>query len=480
MPIDLKKNAYVMMDAINAEDIADFPDANLAESLQRLPGVALDRDNGEGRGITVRGLGSDFTRVRLNGLETLSTAAASDSGTSPNRGRGFDFNVFASDLFTSLEVHQDGLGIADEGSLGATVDLVTGKPLDYKGTQARASRWKTRITKTAARTTRALPRLYADQWFDNTRRRFVFGRLQRTHFGGRSLQAAGRPVRLRISQFDLCGHTADSARAASPPPTAPRWRGTTATNGVHESGGDRRAVGLGSRRVRGAVSGCSTATPGRFNNSLVRIPALINIEQQDLQQERLGLTGAIQWKPNENTSIGLDMVYSKFDQKSDVNQIQSVGLNRNNTNANFNSRESDGAESPQRAYYQTCASQTALPFREAIDCGGSEAMPGGVFAGLGHHELQHQSEQSRYLRLLQQPAVAGYSGASTGNGMFFRDRIVGRPGVDVLAAHVSRGGKCRLSGAAQCGLALGHRFVVLHDASSSRLRSAGNRTSAIS
>ena len=108
--IDIKKNASVMMDAINAEDIADFPDANLAESLQRLPGVALDRDNGEGRGITVRGLGSDFTRVRLNGLETLSTAAASDSGTAPNRGRGFDFNVFASDLFSSLEVTQDRLG----------------------------------------------------------------------------------------------------------------------------------------------------------------------------------------------------------------------------------------------------------------------------------------------------------------------------------------------------------------------------------
>src|ERR1700754_1176014 len=93
--IEQKKNADVMMDAINAEDIADFPDANLAESLQRLPGVALDRDNGEGRGITVRGLGSDFTRVRLNGLETLSTAGSNDSGTSPNRSRGFDFNTFA-------------------------------------------------------------------------------------------------------------------------------------------------------------------------------------------------------------------------------------------------------------------------------------------------------------------------------------------------------------------------------------------------
>src|SRR5215510_9575682 len=130
--IDVKKNADVMMDAINAEDIAHFPDANLAESLQRLPGISLDRDNGEGRQITVRGLGSDFTRVRLNGLETLSTGAANDSGTSPNRGRGFDFNIFASDLFSSLEVTKTASASADEGSLGATVDLVTGKPLDYK------------------------------------------------------------------------------------------------------------------------------------------------------------------------------------------------------------------------------------------------------------------------------------------------------------------------------------------------------------
>src|SRR5688572_21544815 len=104
--IEVKRNSDVMMDAINAEDIADFPDANLAESLQRLPGIALDRENGEGKQITVRGLGSDFTRIRLNGLETLSTGAASDSGAAPNRSRGFDFNVFASDLFSSLQVRK--------------------------------------------------------------------------------------------------------------------------------------------------------------------------------------------------------------------------------------------------------------------------------------------------------------------------------------------------------------------------------------
>src|SRR5690242_1645493 len=137
--VEEKREADVMLDAINAEDIANFPDANLAESIQRLPGVSINRENGEGRDITVRGLGSDFTRVRLNGLETLSTTAASDSGTSPNRGRGFDFNVFASDLFSSLEVTKTASASIDEGSLGATVDLVTGKPLDYKGTKVALS-----------------------------------------------------------------------------------------------------------------------------------------------------------------------------------------------------------------------------------------------------------------------------------------------------------------------------------------------------
>jgi iron complex outermembrane receptor protein len=63
-----KRQDNSIVDVIVAEDIADFPDQNLAESLQRIPGVSIDRDAGEGRQITVRGLGPDFTRVRLNQL----------------------------------------------------------------------------------------------------------------------------------------------------------------------------------------------------------------------------------------------------------------------------------------------------------------------------------------------------------------------------------------------------------------------------
>ena len=80
--LNVKRDSVAAVDAIVAEDIAKFPDQNLAESLQRIPGIAIQRDGGEGRAITVRGLGSQFTRVRVNGLETLTT---SHDGACPNR-----------------------------------------------------------------------------------------------------------------------------------------------------------------------------------------------------------------------------------------------------------------------------------------------------------------------------------------------------------------------------------------------------------
>lgn len=128
--LDQKRDAVGSKDTILAEDIADFPDLNLAESLQRIPGVAITRDAGEGRNIAVRGLGSQFTRVRINGLEAISTTGGTDSSGGANRDRTFDFNTFASELFSNLTVHKTMAADLDEGSLGATVDLGTGRPLD--------------------------------------------------------------------------------------------------------------------------------------------------------------------------------------------------------------------------------------------------------------------------------------------------------------------------------------------------------------
>ena len=127
--LNLKRTSVGAVDAIVAEDIAKFPDQNLAESLQRIPGISIQRDAGEGRAITVRGLGAQFTRVRVNGLETIAT---STDGAASNRDRSFDFNVFASELFSSIVVHKTAEPSLDEGSLGAVVDLNTGNPLAGK------------------------------------------------------------------------------------------------------------------------------------------------------------------------------------------------------------------------------------------------------------------------------------------------------------------------------------------------------------
>lgn len=127
--LSAKRDSVSSVDVIVAEDIAKFPDQNLAESLQRVPGISIVRDGGEGRAITVRGLGSRFTRVRVNGMEAVATTS---DGASANRERGFDFNVFASELFSSLVVHKTAEASLDEGSLGAVVDLNTGNPLGGK------------------------------------------------------------------------------------------------------------------------------------------------------------------------------------------------------------------------------------------------------------------------------------------------------------------------------------------------------------
>ena len=130
--INVKRNETAEIDTILAEDIGKFPDLNLAESLQRIPGVSITREGGEGRQVTVRGLGPQYTRTRINGMEALSTIGAPDNDGGVNRTRAFDFTVFASDLFNSLSVLKTSEADVDEGSLGATVDLHTAEPFDYR------------------------------------------------------------------------------------------------------------------------------------------------------------------------------------------------------------------------------------------------------------------------------------------------------------------------------------------------------------
>ncbi len=122
--MDVKKNAKGIVDAITAEDIGKFPDTNLAESLQRIPGVSIDRSNGEGSTVTVRGWGADYNLVTFNG-RVMPTSSINDLA-----GRSFDFGNLASEAISSVEVYKTSkVGVASGGA-GATINIITTKPLE--------------------------------------------------------------------------------------------------------------------------------------------------------------------------------------------------------------------------------------------------------------------------------------------------------------------------------------------------------------
>lgn len=128
----LKRDGVGVVDAISAEDIGKFPDTNLAESLQRITGVSIDRANGEGSKITVRGFGPDFNMVTLNGRTMPASSLPAGGGVANSR--AFDFANLASDAVKRVAVYKTGRADIATGGIGATVDIVTGKPFDNAGT----------------------------------------------------------------------------------------------------------------------------------------------------------------------------------------------------------------------------------------------------------------------------------------------------------------------------------------------------------
>ncbi|HLT92784.1 MAG TPA: TonB-dependent receptor [Woeseiaceae bacterium] len=259
--LDLKKNSTGVVDSIFADDIADFPDLNLAESMQRIPGIAVTRDSGEGRQITVRGLSGEFTRVRINGMEAM---AATGGEGGPNRGRSFDFNVFASELFNSLQVRKTASANVDEGSLGAVVDLNTGRPLDYGEGMTFVANMQGQY----------------NNLVEDFGPRFagLFSYVAPGETWGVSLSAAWSES--VTSEF---GHN------------TVRWQ----TASFASVRGVDCAANPGD-------AGCATVASG-FHP---RIPRYGEIR---LERERLGLTGGLQFRPTDRTTVSFDVLYSELD-----------------------------------------------------------------------------------------------------------------------------------------------------------------------
>lgn len=122
--LDAKRQSDQVTDSIMAEEIGQFPDTNLAEAIQRITGVAMTRNNGEGEKVSVRGLNPNFTRVEINGRSSMVTVDDS----SPERDA--QLSVFNSDLYNSIEVIKSPSARDTEGGVGGTVKLNTFKPLE--------------------------------------------------------------------------------------------------------------------------------------------------------------------------------------------------------------------------------------------------------------------------------------------------------------------------------------------------------------
>ncbi|HAW76130.1 MAG TPA: TonB-dependent receptor [Alteromonas australica] len=121
-----KKASDVVYDGITAEDLGKFPDQNVAESLQRITGVAIDRSGGEGQYITVRGFGPDFNTVLVNGRQIATE----------NQGRAFSFDTLPAELISGAKVYKSPLASMQEGGIGSTVEVTTARPFAFDGFKA--------------------------------------------------------------------------------------------------------------------------------------------------------------------------------------------------------------------------------------------------------------------------------------------------------------------------------------------------------
>ncbi len=264
--LNIKKNQSGFVDAIVASDIAEFPDSNLAESLQRVPGVTIQRSGGEGRGITVRGLGPTFTTVRLNGMETVSTTGSTDAAGGNNRGRGFDFNTFSSDLFSSLTVRKTNSAEVQEGSLGATVDLKAAQPFDYDG--------------------------------------FVF--TASGQLGYNDLSEENDPG----AAFLVSNTFADGKFGAL-------FSLSYSERKLHDDGSStgRWSNAAGDRFHRAQLDGATTPTviTATHEANAAFHPRLPRYDSYQHELERLGSSLSLQFRPTDTTEISVDSLFAKFD-----------------------------------------------------------------------------------------------------------------------------------------------------------------------
>ncbi|WP_022686419.1 TonB-dependent receptor [Sphingomonas phyllosphaerae] len=333
--LNQKRAETAAIDSIVAEDIGKFPDSNLAESMQRIPGVALSRgDGGEGRNISVRGLGAQFTRVRINGMEGVSQVSGSDIRGGVATGRSFDFVTFPTEIFSALSVRKTMSADVEEGSLGATVDLRAPRPFDQKKDFVFSGTARGIYNDIKKDVDPRLSALVSKQFGD------TFGILGSIAYSRRHIDEYAYSA-VDVVPTYVYGQEASSGvpRVATDPligagpnrslilpfctPVGYSYRGVpvnSPSSGFNQPNGtaigaDANNCSAGNPRTGNAAAyDYIMSRPGANGRPgggvfLPRLPRPVKSSQD---QQRLAGSLTLQWKPSDRTDISLDGLYSRF------------------------------------------------------------------------------------------------------------------------------------------------------------------------
>jgi iron complex outermembrane receptor protein len=250
-----KKEALIVSDGISAEDLGKFPDTNVAESLQRITGVSIDRSGGEGQLISVRGFGPQFNLVTVNGRQMASE----------RQGREFSFDTLASELIAGADVYKTSNAANQEGGIGATVNLNTAKPFDMDGFKAFGS-VKGTYDSLSEETTPVFSGLISNTFMDDK---------------------LGVLLSLSVQERDAQVNQADT-------------RGYYRVDRIATNDFDA-AAGTGKEA---------------FN---VWVPRNLDITSNSEERTRTSGTAVVQYAPTEELTLSFDGLYSKFEVDSQVN-----------------------------------------------------------------------------------------------------------------------------------------------------------------
>jgi iron complex outermembrane receptor protein len=266
--VDMKRETTGFSDSIVATDVANFPEQNLAEALQRMPGVTIERNKGLGGRVSVRGLPPEFTFVTINNLAT-----ASGSG-----GRDVEFDIFASEVIQQVTVQKSPRAADEEGGIAGAVYISTARPFDYSGRKLIAST-KAPTTRSPRRPTRRSPSWLRDTW-GNWGGLVSFSAARRTNRTDSNSGINFRPM-FRFSE-------AGGTRAAQAASVLARDAGV-----IIKSNTNRNETG----RI--------------IFQDKVGDRAYLNTQKQ------WGGTGSLQYKPSANFDIAFDLMLGGYDATED-------------------------------------------------------------------------------------------------------------------------------------------------------------------